>query len=796
MSKKLQKTDFPFRTRLNLSSLIQYWENNLSSNNILQNFPKEKIFKMIEEAPKLKEPIDDLSVLNKHKELLGLLMSAIMPPALVDKEIAAALVPFNFQGFYSTPAYRKIMPLDEIRTDIVSNMKDNNMEKGKVIRASIFILNKFYGTNINFDLPIMVTIPNKETGLSRIYKIDINTDFANVISKGELKPISPELIRLMLDNLYDTDLWLEHIDAKNFEFEGFSIIKLVDVTVEEMMSSIKYDLLKKDAVSCPESFDAIQQKIRAIFDLPGIRLGLSFFDVNNNIISNHGSSSWNSFMMPTKDEVIGCNYFKDSIYDLAFNLKRTVVFEDLESMKHLTHIEKKILATGVKNVVASPLIYEDKVIGMLELGAPYAGKLNAVNATKMEAVIPMFTAAVFRVLKDMETEVRAIIQEECTAIHPSVEWRFMEEGYKVHAQRSKNRKVPLGDIVFNDVYPIYGLSDIRNSSSTRNEAIQADLKENLKQAKKVIRTILAYRKMPILDELSFRLDQEIANISKGLNSGDESSVLGFIKKEIVPAFKLFDEETNAPKEIHKEINRYQKLLDPVHGVIYDKRRDFEESLTLINHSISDYLDEVEMEAQQIFPHYFEKYKTDGVEYNIYLGQSIVQDKVFNKLYLSNFRLWQLIVMCEIATRIEQLKATLATPLDITQLILVHGEPLSIRFRNDEKHFDVDGAYNIRYEIVKKRIDKALIKGTHERITQPGKIAIVYAQQKEAGEYKRYIEYLQSIGYLTDNVEDLHLEELQGAHGLKALRVEVNFKAHQRDFGNEAIQQVIEAMSVN
>ena len=61
--------------------------------------------------------------------------------------------------------------------------------------------------------------------------------------------------------------------------------------------------------------------------------------------------------------------------------------------------------------------------------------------------------------------------------------------------------------------------------------------------------------------------------------------------------------------------------------------------------------------------------------------------------------------------------------------------LSIRFRQDEKQFDVDGAYNIRYEIVKKRIDKAYIKGTSERLTQPGKIAIVYSRDKEIGEYR-------------------------------------------------------------
>jgi len=103
---------------------------------------------------------------------------------------------------------------------------------------------------------------------------------------------------------------------------------------------------------------------------------------------------------------------------------------------------------------------------------------------------------------------------------------------------------------------------------------------------------------------------------------------------------------------------------------------------------------------------------------------------------------------------------------------VQHAPMSIRFRFDEKRFDVDGAYDIRYEIVKKRIDKALIKGTTERVTQPGKLAIVYGQAGEAAEYRGYLEYLRHLGYVAGEVEDLELEELQGVHGLRALRVAV------------------------
>jgi hypothetical protein len=93
---------------------------------------------------------------------------------------------------------------------------------------------------------------------------------------------------------------------------------------------------------------------------------------------------------------------------------------------------------------------------------------------------------------------------------------------------------------------------------------------------------------------------------------------------------------------------------------------------------------------------------------------------------------------------------------------------------DEKRFDVDGAYNIRYEIIKKRIDKARIKNTNQRLTQPGKIAIVYSQNKEASEYLKYIKYLQSNNYLLPTVEKLEIEDLQGITGLKALRVSINY----------------------
>ena len=134
---------------------------------------------------------------------------------------------------------------------------------------------------------------------------------------------------------------------------------------------------------------------------------------------------------------------------------------------------------------------------------------------------------------------------------------------------------------------------------------------------------------------------------------------------------------------------------------------------------------------------------------------------------------QLTSMAAIAKYSHSLLPHLSRKVETTQLIFIHSHPIDIRFRKDEKRFDVEGAYNIRYHIIKKRIDKVNIRDTRERLTQPNKIALVYFNQKEADEYVSYIRYLQGEKLLNNDLEYLELEELQGVSGLKALRVGIN-----------------------
>jgi hypothetical protein len=263
-------------------------------------------------------------------------------------------------------------------------------------------------------------------------------------------------------------------------------------------------------------------------------------------------------------------------------------------------------------------------------------------------------------------------------------------------------------------------------------------------------------------------------VSAGLSSGDEISIMEFLQGRVEPYFDYVRETVREDDEEDAEdpVGRYRAALDPDMGIVYERRKAYEASVALINDSLVELLDLEERKAQAIFPHYFQKYKTDGVEHDIYVGQAMVHDQSFDDVQLENLRLWQLQLMCKQARLAESLLPRMTLPLRTTPLVLVHSSPLTIQFRTEEKQFEVEGSYNIRYEIIKKRIDKSTIRGTGERLTQPGFLSVIYTQDKERDAYVRYMEYLAEKGELAPEIEQLELDDLQGVHGLRALRAPI------------------------
>ena len=781
---KPRKVKFPFKSRLSLRPLLDFWELCLAEGKCGMKSWGPVIRQKLEKAPELREPIEDLTILENHQELIDLLMSVVFPPAFWESDCAAAFVPFQFTGFYATPLFKTLFKMEGQGFTPQLNIDPQQWQWGRVLKAYIYILNKFYGIDLTWDYPLIAKARCPKTGLDRFFNIVFDPKFLEIKVLGEPRSLTEADRSRLLADVSDLKLWMELIPPENFEFEGFGVFKAADVTSREMLAALQADLFEKEEIFQRVGFASLQEKLQIYLQEQDLTLGLAAIRGEQILLLPHAHRQPETSCVLENATHYQRSEFKGSIFSQALDQGEPLVVEAVRSYPKSTVLEARLLEHGYRSVYVAPLLYQDRLLGTLMLKSTRAGALNALNTANLLPVLPLFAVALNRSLEQLNQKIQTVIKEEFTAIHPSVEWRFQQAA--LHYIQHKDEGIAaLEPIVFHQVYPLFGISDIRMSSDHRNAAIQADLIEHFRLAQEILQLAYAHRPLPILAAFSHRIDKHIKGLKVGLNAGDEATKPFFIQQSIEP---IFDQLATFGAPVAEKIASYRAALDPQVQTIYRGRRDFEDSLKLINETIATYLDQEEAKAQEYFPHYFEKLKTDGVEHTIYIGASLVESGNFSPMYLKNLRLWQLMVICEVVRRTEDIKGSLSVPLETTHLILAQDSPLSIFFSPDERHFEVAGAYDIRHEIIKKRIDKAVIKGKSERLTQPGKIAIVYSQRQEGAEYLEYIDYLQTVGILKPEMEDVELGDLQGAQGLKALRVTVDLRASRAP--HQALPEIV------
>jgi hypothetical protein len=776
--------DLPFELQINFKLLINWWEEQAKLPDPFQANRAKEVLKRIEKTPELCKPFDDFSLIEKYQEEVRLLLSPFFPSLTTTNEIKAAGIPFKPMLFNLTTRFANI--LEGAQGDVLIPESNSDLI---YMFGCIIILNGYYKANVTLSPNLFFNIRDKHTGILRRYRSFINADFNEILPGKNVRSLTEKEIYELTNNFGNTELWKKKIPPNSFRIEGFTILTLFDVTRDESISALKFDLIKKDALTRPDIVERIQENLSAMLNLPKLKTGFISYNKERQLLQSVGFGFWNSIVLSGKKNIKIDEAFCSLSNKTSFEKNQTLVFQHIDEKAPGENVLfKKLAKLGFKSYLAIPLFYNEELIGILEAGSEQSNALNSITVYKLQEVISLFTIAMKRSQDEMKNQIDAIIRQKCTAIHSSVTWRFIEAAEKLLESKIENDDGTMEDIIFTEVYPLYGQSDIQGSSTERNRSIQSDLVEQLSLAKNILNLSVKKFGLPVYKDLRFRVDKYIQQLQKELSAGDENIVQEFLKEEIYPAFNHLH---SLNTEIHEALQNYENQLDPVIGVLYKKRKQYEQSVKLINDAISEYLEKVQQSAQDMFPHYFEKYKSDGVEHNLYIGQSMVNNHKFHPLYLQNLRLWQLMVTCEIENEIHRLKPQLQTSLDICSLILVHSQPLSLRFRIEEKKFDVDGAYNARYEIIKKRIDKAIVKETGLRLTQPGKIAIIYSQEKEAKEYMNYIHYLQFINYIGSDVEMLTLKDLQGVTGLKALRVPVLFSSSDQMNQSKSVKLIKE-----
>lgn len=696
----------------------------------------------------------------------------LLPSMFFQNEKSFISKPFTKQMIRSTAGMEAFMADEDWEMRI--NQSFVSIEY-KVASIGSYILQYCYGVETFDFFTDQIKFRNKKTGIEIYEDIEIKLDYVEIIKKKPLLPLSDDDIRQLLENTTDINLWLKMLPPDRFAFKGFALGTFHDVTKVQIHSLMRETITTISEARDPlVTLNYVTKMFRSYLKDPSIEIGLAnlqFVDlIDKDSVSLSLTKELDIRNIISKEAHEGRCIYSDAAYKY-----KTIILDDIHRKNPHAPAEKRLIKHGIKSIILIPVQNDaGKLISILEIGSSTKFGVNNIVLIRLKEMIKLMKLMMSTFNSEMDKSVDLVIRDHFTSIHPSVEWKFKEVAtkYKIN-QVNQNGGNIIDPVKFDNVYPLYGQADIVGSSTLRNNALREDLVFNLTALNKLLSIWLGKKHLFLLESYKIKVESIISNLNHDFESSDESTIIDLLHAEIHPLLEelrsRYDELPSAP------YIEYISILDQDFGIVYNKRKLYEQSVTTLNGKLSDFFMKEDNIMQNTLPHFFEKYKTDGVEYNIYIGQSLLENDHFSENDLREFRIWQLQNMIDVTQMVAEITPTLPVPITTAQLIFVYNNELNIKFRMEEKKFDVDGAYNVRYEILKKRIDKATIKGTKERLTLSGKVAIVYLQDKERREYLEYINFLKHSGQIEDNVEELELNKLQGAEGLRALRITVKSK---------------------
>ncbi len=710
----------------------------------------------------------------KYTDVLELVYTILSPAVADENQFYWALgTPLPTRIVYATDAFFEFLSEHNAADKKTKPNHFGAFENGQVDFLYRLILQKLYNFPSDIGSDMVYSHPDQKTNVCRYYRIHANTNFIEVSAKSELPDINPEMIEPFLYEGVEMDVLQDIIPLNMFTLEGFAIITVDDITAERSVENIRNALVNHTN----DQSGLYQQVLSSLQTLSGnasIQFGLlPFLRLNGNLIFD-AEECGNSILVKTaKQFATDTGAFGSSIAD--YIQKPGALFFSTLSEKKIAQFGflQAIKQSGIKSFAILPVFYNRQLAGLLEIYSDQKLVFYEKLLSRLQSAIPLLAQLLEDSAEQFSLRIDEVIKTNFTSLQKPVEWKFNEAAWHYLTEKNNGTEEPeMETVSFDEVYPLFGAIDIRDSTIAHNHALEQDLALIVKQ----LGTTLNDLKKHLPKRLSARLATALKGwlkmfaIAQGAN--DEIACSNTLHSVVHPYLIQLKGKYPATEAI---LNDFAKIINEKKGDGYANRRALEISVKQINSALTRYFEKAQLKLQKIYPCYFEKFRSDGVEYDVYTGQSIAPGIEFTPDHLKQFRSWQIRSMLDVVLLGNALKAKMPIPLNIASLIFVHSSQINICFRNDERRFDVEGYYNIRYEVIKKRIDKACIKSTGERLTQPGKIALVYFNDAEAQDYISNIKELQKEKKLKNDLHMVELEELQGVSGLKALRVSVNIK---------------------
>lgn len=687
------------------------------------------------------------------------------------RTLLAAIEPHSFRLQYGNRSFCQLLNIDSAYLCAAEHQQNIFHQFQSVAGISLEqlyryhllkqILDKYYRINLEplqiLDQSVLISIPFNQQKSRRLIRFWLNTESCEITrtdpEMDEFAEISEQLNISQLKQPGKLAAIARQMQLENYRIEGTIVLEGVDVTFGEQKRGLIAQLLNRNLIRQRRGWEQIEQSLK------------SLFKANYSVLLRFkGNKAKLSFSLDTKaaaPTVYGFDSLEDSNFFRVAHQNQVMIIPELQR-DCPSECERQLYNQDIRSLLLIPLVIqshigsspEEQILGIIGLGSEQPDHFHPNDIELAEELIPALITGFHFSTRQRLSNIRNL--------HPSVEWRFLQE-----AERRSWGLSPQ-PIVFEQVYPLYGISDIRGSSEERNRAIQADLLEQFHLGLAVIEAVCQAQQTALGKQLRQDLIEYITQIEDKITVEGEVRATDYLKTHLEIYFDYFSE---CSAEVEAAVDAYREACDNQHGCVYTERSRYDEMLNLITVGLQNNWNKWQEEMQKIIPHYCDVECSDGMDHMLYVGKSI--DSRFSFFHLKSLRYEQLRAVCDSARTALKLKAEGKICLELAHLILVQHTTIDIfHDENTERVFDVRGTRDIRYEIVKKRIDKGVDLETQERITQPGKLAIVYSTEEEWEEYQQYLRYLARENWVESQLEMGSVAPLPGVNGLKYVRVEV------------------------
>src|SRR5207247_122393 len=134
-------------------------------------------------------------------------------------------------------------------------------------------------------------------------------------------------------------------------------------------------------------------------------------------------------------------------------------------------------------------------------------------------------------IEGFNSAIDSIIKEKFTSLQPAVQWKFNEAAWHYLQENGTGTKGKIETVSFENVYPLYGAIDVRNSTIERNKALISDLRYQFTILLQTLEGVKKHYSLALTDEMIFKCLEWKNSIDDTLTPNDEIKLQDFLEND-------------------------------------------------------------------------------------------------------------------------------------------------------------------------------------------------------------------------------------------------------------------------